>query len=371
MTDNKPNVLGDALASNYMLASLNVRNWQATKTDRNAARELTESKGADADAAKVVKKLLVGAEKELKEVQAAYTSIRTFFYQNSLPWTVTTTGALKGDRLVAVMDSMNFLSKFASLKNQADQLLKDFVANHYEPAKQLAQAHAGGLWNEDEYPTGSQVQELFGAHLSLRPMPAVNDFDRLAIPGKLADGLKDLYQRHTEVQIENAMADLQQRVVSELNRFIVQMNKVANEEGTRLYESLHSNLLHLSRMCKNLNLRGEQALHTLSLDINSLVSGEVSAYKGNVSLARAARNEAQRLLDLAKHPETFGLTGDEVEPELEDEDVPNDEPPSEPPADTEDEDALDKEVEDMLRGVDAELEDKRDASDFDMNEVYY
>lgn len=318
--DNKPdNVLGDALASNYMLAGLTVRNWQASKTDRAASHDLTISKGATEDAAKVVKKLLVGAEKELKDVQSAYTAIRTYFYENSLPWTVATAGAMKGDRLVSVQDSMQFLGTFASLKNYADQMLDDFVTNHYEPAKQQAKANLGQMWNEDEYPSGDEVRRMFGAHLSLRPMPALQDFDRLAIPGKLANGLKELYERHTDVQIENAMTDLQGRIVTELARFITQMQKVEREEPTRMYASLHSNLQHLAKMCFNLNLRKAAALDDLSSGIKELTDGDVADYKGNVSLARAARVMAERLLESAKRPETFGLDGDDVQPEVEEE----------------------------------------------------
>ena len=297
--DEKVNI-GKVLANNYMLAKLNVRIWSARKTDKGATAELLADKGAVANAASVVKHLLAGNEAKLKETAAAFTRIRTFFYESTVPWTTASVGAMKGDRLISTQKSITFLGDFARLKNEATVVLNEFL-QEYDALVTNTSASLGGLYNATEYPSKAQVATLFGAEMNLNPLPEATDFDRLTnIPAELADGLKDLYERNAEAQMENALSDVQKRLLEELERMDTQLSKVAKGEKTRLFKSMVTNLKHLTGMARSMNFTDNEEINAIADAIEkSLLTHEVDAYKDNASLARAAADAARRIHGIA------------------------------------------------------------------------
>jgi hypothetical protein len=292
--------LGDLLSSNYLLASLNVRIWSGRKTDKAATQELLTSKGAVANAASVVKSLLAGNDAKLKETAAAFTRIRSFFYEHSSPWTTSSIGAMKGDRLVSTAASITFLGEFAKLKKDADTVLTEFLSE-YDAAVQSASVSLGALYDVAQYPTKQQVATLFGAHMDLSPVPETADFDRLTnVPADLAKGLKDLYERNMTTQMNNALSDVQRRLLTELERMDTQLSKVAAGEKTRLFKSMTGNLKHLVGMARSLNIIGNKDINELTDTIEKhLLQYDVEMYKDNAALAKANAGIAKGIFDRA------------------------------------------------------------------------
>ena len=295
MEENKN--LGDMLAGNFLLATLNVRIWSGKKTDKNATQELLADKGAIANAASVVKSLLAGNDAKLKETAAAFTRIRTFFYENTSPWTTSSVGAMKGDRLVSTATSITFLGDFSRLKNDADKVLSEFL-KEYDKAVANAALSLGALYDATQYPTKQQVAGLFSANMDLRPVPETADFDRLQnVPAELAKGLKDLYERSVEKQMDNALSDVQKRLLSELERMDTQLSKVVAGEKTRLFKSMTGNLKHLVGMARSINFTDNVEIEEIASTIEAhLLAHEVDDYKDNVSLARASVGVAQGVI---------------------------------------------------------------------------
>ena len=289
--------LGDMLASNFLLATLNVRIWSGKKTDKNATQELLADKGAIANAASVVKSLLAGNDAKLKETAAAFTRIRTFFYENTSPWTTSSIGAMKGDRLVSTATSITFLGDFGRLKNEADNALNEFL-NEYDKAVSNAAVSLGSLYDITQYPTKQQVATLFSANMDLRPVPESADFDRLTnVPAQLATGLKDLYERNVEKQMDNALSDVQKRLLSELERMDTQLSKVAAGEKTRLFKSMTGNLKHLVGMARSINFTDNSEIEEIANTIEEhLLAHEVDDYKDNMSLASHSVGVAQGVI---------------------------------------------------------------------------
>lgn len=297
MTEVEKVDIGTALSNNYMLAKLNVRIWSARKTDKTATAELLSNKGAVSNAASVVKHLLAGNEAKLKETAAAYTRIRTFFYEATVPWTTASVGAMKGDRLISTAESINFLGDFARLKNEATASLNEFL-QEYDALVQNSSSSLGGLYDVSEYPTKAQVAVLFGAEMSLNPLPEATDFDRLTnIPASLAAGLKGLYEKNMEAQMENALSDVQKRLLGELERMDTQLSKVAAGEKTRLFKSMVTNLKHLTGMARSLNFTNNPEIEAIASHIETNLLGyEVDAYKDNVALARQSATVARHVI---------------------------------------------------------------------------
>ena len=308
--------LGDMLAGNFLLASLNVRIWSGKKTDKNATQELLADKGAIANAASVVKVLLAGNDAKLKETAAAFTRIRTFFYENTSPWTTSSIGAMKGDRLVSTVTSITFLGDFARLKKEAEKVLLEFL-NEYDKAVANAAVSLGALYDASQYPTKQQVAGLFSASMDLRPIPETADFDRLQnVPAELATGLKDLYERNVEKQMDNALSDVQKRLLSELERMDTQLSKVAKGEKTRLFKSMTGNLKHLVGMARSINFTQNTEIEAIAKTIEDhLLAHEVDDYKDNASLARANANIAKGIIERASEKGTWRVTNESQEEE--------------------------------------------------------
>lgn len=304
--DEKQVNLGEALANNYMQAKLHVRIWSGRKTDKGATAELLADKGAVSNAASVVKNLLAGNDAKLKETAAAFTRIRSFFYENTAPWSTASVGAMKGDRLISTVKSITFLGDFAKLKNEATTILNEFLSE-YDAAVQASAVSLGALYDPAQYPTKQQVASLFGAEMTLTPLPETTDFDRLTnIPAELANGLKDLYERNMEAQMDNALSDVQKRLLQELERMDTQLSKVAAGEKTRLFKSMVGNLRHLTDMARSMNFVNNPAIDAIADKIEThLLQHEVDAYKDNAALAGSAVQSARSIAQDVRDESTW------------------------------------------------------------------
>lgn len=309
--DEKSQDLGELLASNYLLASLNVRIWSGKKTDKTATQELLADKGAIANAASVVKSLLAGNDAKLKECAAAFTRIRSFFYERSSPWTTSSIGAMKGDRLISTATSITFLGEFAKLKVEADVALTEFIAE-YDSAVKSAAVSLGTLYDATQYPSKAAIATMFDANMELRPVPETADFDRLTnVPAHLATGLKDLYEKQTRRQMDNALSDVQKRLLSELERMDTQLSKVAKGEKTRLFKSMTGNLKHLVGMARSLNFVGNAEIDEIADTIETnLLKYEVDAYKDNATLARHSAAVARKVLEKVNEDSNWTVTNE-------------------------------------------------------------
>jgi len=306
-----------ALACNYMLAKLHVRIWSGRKTDKDASAELLADKGAVANAAAVVKNLFAGKDGPLKDTHAAYTRIRTWFYEHTAPWTTNSVGAMKGDRLISTAQSINFLGEFARLKKEAEAVKQDFLNDYDQLVQDVAQS-LGQLYDATQYPTKAEVAKLFGAEMSLQPLPETTDFNRLTnVPAELVSGLSDQYERNMEAQMNNALADVQKRLLGELERMDTQLSKVAKGEKTRLFKSMASNLKHLVRLARSMNFTDNAEITSIVDNIEeNLLAYEVDAYKDNAALAGQVAKQARAIAESARNDEAWRVANDSASVEV-------------------------------------------------------
>jgi hypothetical protein len=308
MTDEVKVSVSEALANNYLLAKLQVRIWSGRKTDKTATAELLADKGAVSNAAAVVKNLFAGKDGSLKDTHASYTRIRTWFYEHTVPWTTASVGAMKGDRLIATKDSINFLSEFAKLKKEAEVVKQEFL-NEYDQLVQDVGTSLGGLYDPTQYPTKQAVANMFGAEMHMVPVPETSDFSRLTnVPADLVTGLQGLYERNVEAQMNNALNDVQSRLMAELERMDTQLSKVAKGEKTRLFKSMVGNLKHLVGMARSMNFTDNPAIESIADKIEQhLLQHEVDAYKDNASLARVTAEQARSIAEDVKDNDNWSV----------------------------------------------------------------
>ena len=314
MTEETKVDVSQALVNNYLLADLVVRIWSGRKTDKEASLELTANKNAVSNAATVVKNLFAGKDAELKDTHAAYTRIRTWFYSKTVPWTTQTVGAMKGSRLISTFDSIDFMSEFAKLKKEAEDV-RDELLVKYDQLVSDVQLTQGDLFNPAHYPTKDQIKQLFGAEMTVQPLPATTDFERLShLPAKLVAGLQDLYDRSLETQMANALGDVQKRLLDELERMDTQLSKVARGEKTRLFKSMVGNLKHLVNLTRNMNFTGNAEIAAIADGIEEhLCAYEVDMFRDNASLAKDTAETARKIRDWVGEDRVWAID-DEVPP---------------------------------------------------------
>jgi molybdopterin converting factor small subunit len=287
--------LNDALAANYMLVDLEIRSWSGNKIDREASSEVIASKGATKDSGRFIKALLAGADNELAEVKRLASTVRAFVYSKTLPWSGNTEGAKRGARLLAATSSFEFLKELNQIKREYDLAVQSLVAVWDQRCIE-ARGNLGGLAAVDDYPDSTAVAQLFGVRVDLKPVPTMADFSRINVPTALAEALGQRHAIQAETQLVNAMDDLKERLLKELQRVATQLGKAGRKEETRLYDSLVTNMQTLVGLVRTMNVAGNKSLSDLADKIESqLLSRPVTAYKNTPELAAEVAAQAQNL----------------------------------------------------------------------------
>lgn len=293
MTDARE--LNDALSSNYLLVDMQIRSWSGKRTDKNASREIITSKGAVKDSGAFTKKLLASASEELDAVHQHAGALRQFVYTRTLPWSSSAEGIKRGERILASAVSMNFLTDFKPYKQDYDNSVRGLVAVWDDRVAQ-AKTNLGGLANDDDYPPAHKLPEMFSVSIDLRPIPSIEDFGRLNIPVQLTDALAARYAATAERQVHNAMDNLRDRFIEELERIHVQLAKHGNGEKTRLYDTLVTNMQGLVAMARNMNVLNNPKLTELADRIEmKLLCHPVEVYRNDPAKAVIVAQDARTL----------------------------------------------------------------------------
>lgn len=288
--------LNDALASNYLLCELQIRSWIGRSTDASATKEVIENKGASKDAGKFNKNLMASARGELDIVHKQAASLRHFFYNKTLPWATGADDAKKrGSRIIATAAAMDFLQEFKGFKLEYDNAVKALVAV-WDLRVGQAMQNLGQMADVTEYPSAAEIPKKFAVTIDMNTLPAQSDFSRLNVPAPLATALGNRHKLIAAQQVQNAMNEMKDRMLGELERIHVQMSKHANGEKTRLYESLITNMQGLVQMARNMNLTANPQLTALADKIElQLLAHPVQVYKDDPGKAAVLASSARDL----------------------------------------------------------------------------
>lgn len=288
--------LNHALSHNYLLCELTIRTWSGRSTDAEATKEVITAKAATKDAGKFNKNLMASAREELDAVTKSAASLRHFFYSKTLPWGAGGEGATKrGRRILATVASMDFLQEYKTYKQEYDAAVRALVAVWDVRVAQAIQ-NLGLMADATEYPTALEIPKKFAITIDMEPVPDQQSFAKLAVPAVLAASLGRRHQLRAEQQVTNAMNEMRDRMLTELERIHTQMSKHAAGEKTRLYESLITNMRGLVHMAKTMNLTNNPRLTELAERIElKLLQSPVSVYKDDPTKAAVLADDAKIL----------------------------------------------------------------------------
>ena len=287
--------LNDALAGGYLLVDYSLRGWGGTKTNREASDEVIANHGTTKDAGRFLQNLLAGADVELKTVKNRANAIGVFIHSKTLPWSSNTVGARRGTRLLAAVESFEFLKGLNQVKTEYDASVSQLAAVWSQRVTE-AIGNLKGLANPNDYPSAADIIGLFGVSVEVKPVPRMSDFSRTNIPPALADALGQRLAGQAQVQMSGALDDLKGQVLKELQRIATQLGKAGAGEKTKLFDSLVTNMQALVGMMRSMNAGGNAELNAFADKIETqLLTQPVEIYRNSPEKAAETATAAQAI----------------------------------------------------------------------------
>jgi hypothetical protein len=276
-----------------LLVEFNASVWTARKLDKKTTDEVVTSKNAAAkDAARVNKHLLAGRN-ELDVIQTYIGSVRTFVYENTMPWSD------NGLRLLPTTFFMEFSKRMNNSEDTFFSYVEDFIKVY--PSLITAQAMAlGDMFRREDYPTPEELQNKFAFKVNYMPVPTAGDF-RVDVGNDAQKELQDKLNKLADDRVEAAMQDIRERLKTHLTRMQDRLgyDNVDGENKTRkFHDSLVTGALELCDMVKHLNIVGDVELEQARAGLAQTLSGvDAKELRTNLAVREDVRKNVDALID--------------------------------------------------------------------------
>lgn len=280
-----------------MLVEFNASQWTARKLDKGATDEIVTTKNAqDKGAARVNKNLLAG-RKELEVINKHVGAVRTYVYNNTLPWSDS------GIRLLPSTKFFEFNKQMEDYEHEFNELVADFVDIY--PTLITAQAMAlGDMFNRDDFPSPADVAHRFDFRLNYMPVPTAGDF-RVDIGNEAEKEIKAKLAKLADERIDNAMRDVKTRLKEHLDRMSDRLGSdVVNREikTRKFHDSLLDTAHELCDLVKALNITNDQDLEGARKALATAIQGiDVKELRNNMPV----RNDVKASVDAIRSKFSF------------------------------------------------------------------
>ena len=226
------------------------------------------SKGAaDKGAARVNKNLLAG-RKELEIINQHVGAVRTYVYDNTLPWSDS------GIRLLPSINFMKFNDKMQEYETVFNNIVDEFIDVY--PTLITAQAMAlGDMFKRDEFPSPHELKRKFDFRINFMPVPSAGDF-RVDVGNDAQKELQTKLSKLADERVEHAMRDVKTRLKDHLDRMSdrLSVDVVGHDVITRkFHDSLLDTALDLCEMVKVLNVVNDQELEGARRSLANAING--------------------------------------------------------------------------------------------------
>lgn len=270
------------LANNALLVTLNVSQWTARKQDKQATKEVAITHNLTKDVGAYHKSVLPGAM-ELDYIKKCTGAARTFYYKNTLPWTV------QGAAVLPNKNYLWFTQEMRALKTEWEMAVQQFL-QVYPTLKANAQQQLNGLYNELDYP--QDPSKLFKFDIGFSPVPQEGDF-RI----ELAAEEMEKFRRDVISAEQQATKDLWQRLYDVVDHAA---NRLRDPDAV-FRDTLVENAVELCNMLPRLNFSDDPALEEMRLAVEkTLCSHEPELLRQLPSVRTATSKGLDEILDKMK-----------------------------------------------------------------------
>jgi hypothetical protein len=252
------------ISSSAMLVDLSISVWTGRKLDKSVSAEVDASKNTKGRAGNYHKNLLAGSEK-LAEIGKLSSSIRNWSYSQTSPWSDA------GTRLLPSTLFFDYKAKLAEYEKMFSDKVTEFLAE-YDVLVSKAAFQLGDLFNREDYPDVSKIQNKFGMFYTFSPVPEAGDF-RVDIGEAGMAELKERYDEAFRYRIESSMKDVWERLHDALSKMSERFDY--EEGGTKkiFRDSLIENAQELVGLLKHLNINNDMQLEAMRLELGSRIGG--------------------------------------------------------------------------------------------------
>jgi hypothetical protein len=252
------------IQNSSMLVDLNISMWTGRKMDKKVSEEIDASKGTHARAGNYHKKLLAGTQK-LEEIQKIVSKIRTWHYEQTLPWSD------GGSRLLPMANFFDYKATLGDYENQFNDAVGEFL-NEYPTLVSAAAFQLSDLFSSDDYPDANKLVDKFRFKYVFLPVPTAGDF-RVEVGEAYKTELQEQYQNFYTHKLNEAMQDAWDRLHDVLGKL---SEKLAGDEKQLFRDSLVNNAVDLCELLTKLNVTSDAKLEGCRKKLESALVGVVA-----------------------------------------------------------------------------------------------
>jgi len=286
-----------SLATACILVNINCRVWTATKQDKATSLEVTDSKKASHDAARVTQNLLAG-NKLHKAILNKRQEIYNFEQRYTYPW-----GG--GMSLLPTVSLPKFMKEYQEHEQEFNKLKEDFLAGYVAEVQNMA-VKMGDLFRLDNYPPPAQVAGKFGIDLYTSEVPQ-GDF-RVQISEDLADDLQYNYNRQAKSLVDSVVLKQQESLIAVMesisNCCTVETELVDGElkiKRKKLYDSTIQRAMELCEVYKAFNLTENAELEEARTRLQKILMGiNLDALRDSDTMRGQVKSELDGILSKFK-----------------------------------------------------------------------
>jgi hypothetical protein len=249
------------IQNSAMLVDLNIGVWTGRKMDRKVSDEIDVSKNTKSRGGNYHKKLLAGTQK-LDELQKLVSAIRIWHYEQTLPWSD------GGSRLLPMKNFFDYKATLGDYETQFRDGVQAFLTE-YPTLVTAAAFQLGDLFDSEEYPDVSKLENKFRMKYVFLPVPDMGDF-RIDVNDAHKQELEQQYKTFYENKLSEAMQDAWDRLHDCLTKM---STKLAGDEKQIFRDTLVTNAVDMCELLTKLNVTNDTKLETARKKLESVLVG--------------------------------------------------------------------------------------------------
>jgi len=195
---------------------------------------------------------LFAGNSTLEEMQKFVTQVRTYHYNNTLPWSDS------GTRLLVMGRFMEYNTKMREFEAEFVTLKEKFLANYNDMVSAAAFTLAE-LFNREDYPNPDVIAHKFYFKYEYAPVPQSGDF-RIDIGNEGIQELVGRYESQFDARVKTAMQEAWTRLHDCLSRMSERLDFNGDDNKKIFRDSLVDNALELVDMLKCMNITNDPEL---------------------------------------------------------------------------------------------------------------
>lgn len=269
------------IQSKAMLVDLTIRQWTATKHDKDVSSQVEQSHAAH-DAGRYNKRLIDKAN--LTDINRVANELRKFHYAHTLPWTD------KGQRMLPSDLFMDYRQEVAKYKQEFQNAVSGFV-KLYPSLVANARGSLNTMFNPLDYPDAADLYALFDIEIEFMPVPDAQDF-RVDVSEETQNEIRAQITETLHARQASMIKDCWGRMREVVGRIAEQCSK---EKGV-LRETLISNAHDLVCVLSALNITNDPDIASAEAAIRDELIFPISQLRNSPTKRAEVAASAKKLL---------------------------------------------------------------------------